>query len=152
MAGTWLHKFDKSIFIMRKLVFPLRPPAFLATALLCILLAGCAAEVVRLPASLKPLESGPGNAPLRVGRDTPVIFDTGYERVIRKDSSWKAVGRIAQGKVYACANDTFSVEGAHVHEAYLVVAGGSLVGFYLPVEKSFSPLQSNHVVNLWEEK
>jgi len=31
------------------------------------------------------------------------------------------------------------VEGAHVHEAYLVVAGDRLVGFYLPVEKAYSP-------------
>lgn len=137
---------------MRKLSDLLCSPSFLAAWLLCILLTGCAAEVVKQPASLKPLATGSGNALQRVGRDTPVIFDTGYERIIRKDSSWKPVGRIAQGKVYACANDTFSVEGAHVHEAYLVVTSGALVGFYLPVEKSFSPLQSNHVVNLWEEK
>lgn len=139
---------------MRKLSDLLCSPSFLAASLLCILLAGCAAEVIKQPASLKPLAmaTGPGNALQRVGRDTPVIFDTGYERIIRKGSSWNPVGRIAQGNVYACANDTFSVEGAHVHEAYLVVTSGALVGFYLPVEKSFSPLQANHVVNLWEEK
>ena len=33
----------------------------------------------------------------------------------------------------------FTVEGAHVHEAYLVIAGEKLVGFYLPVESSFAP-------------
>ncbi|WP_234480884.1 hypothetical protein [Paraburkholderia nemoris] len=34
----------------------------------------------------------------------------------------------------------FTIEGRQVHEAYLVVAKGSLVGFYLPGEAHFSPL------------
>jgi hypothetical protein len=38
-------------------------------------------------------------------------------------------------------NDVFTIEGAHIHEAYLVVdAGDQLVGFYLPAEQAFSPM------------
>jgi hypothetical protein len=34
----------------------------------------------------------------------------------------------------------FTVEGAQVHEAGLVISGAKLVGFYMLVEKAFVPL------------
>ena len=119
-------------------------------ATLCFFLMGCAAEVMRHPATLQSIESL-GADRRQVRQDRLVTFNSGYERVIRKDTTWKLVGSISQGKVYASADGVFSVEGAHVHEAYLVVARGELVGFYLPVERSFAPLNSARVVNLWEE-
>jgi hypothetical protein len=36
-------------------------------------------------------------------------------------------------------NQVFMVEGAHVHEAYLVLDGDQVVGYYLPVERAFAP-------------
>jgi hypothetical protein len=118
---------------------------------LCFFLMGCAAEVIRHPETLQSMEATLGAERRLVKQDTVVTFDSGYERVIRKDTTWRLVGSVSQGKVYASADSVFSVEGAHVHEAYLVVTGGNLVGFYLPVERSFAPLNSARVVNLWEE-
>ena len=118
---------------------------------LCAFLMGCAAEVIRHPATLKSLEAASGAERRLVKQDTPVKFTSGFERVIRKDTMWKLVGSIPQGMVYAPADGVFSVEGAHVHEAYLVVIRGVLVGFYLPVERSFAPLKTVGNVYLWEE-
>jgi hypothetical protein len=47
---------------------------------------------------------------------------------------------VAEGVVYRSRDQTLTVECSNVFEAYLVVAGQRLVGFYLPVEKGFSPL------------
>ena len=52
-----------------------------------------------------------------------------------------SAGAIAQGTVYRAAQGVFTLEGANIHEAYLVLRGQELVGFYLPVEQAFSPLK-----------
>jgi hypothetical protein len=49
------------------------------------------------------------------------------------------VGRTSEGDVYKPVGRVFTVEGAHIHEAYLVLVGNRLVGFYLPVERAFAP-------------
>ncbi|QJE00375.1 hypothetical protein HH212_10360 [Massilia forsythiae] len=36
----------------------------------------------------------------------------------------------------------FTLEGAHIHEAYLVIRDDTLVGFHLPAEAGFSPLRT----------
>lgn len=120
-------------------------------AMVCFLIMGCAAEVTRHTVVFNSLASASDTEQRLVKRNELVTFNSGYERAILKDSSWKLVGSVPQGRVYASSGSAFSVEGAHVHEAYLVVAKGNLVGFYLPVEKSFTPLNSVRVVNLWEE-
>lgn len=120
-------------------------------AMVCIFMSGCAAEVTRHKVAFNSSESRSNVEQRLVKRNEIVTFNSGYERAILKDSPWKLVGSVPQGRVYASAESVFSVEGAHVHEAYLVVTKGNLVGFYLPVEKSFTPLNSIRVVNLWEE-
>jgi len=63
-----------------------------------------------------------------------------YERTLQKDTRWDLIGSIAEGEVYKPKDQVLTVECSHVHEAYLVVSGGNLVGFYLPVEKGFVPI------------
>lgn len=108
----------------------------------CALLWGCASEVYRVPtefhASGKETER-----PITLARNVDVTPSTGYTRTLKAGSTWKYVGRVVQGKVYALENDVFMLEGKHMHEAYCVVAAGpALVGFYLPVERAFAPLPS----------
>jgi hypothetical protein len=38
--------------------------------------------------------------------------------------------------VYATRDRVLTVEASNVHEAYIVVSNGKLVGFFLPVEKT----------------
>jgi hypothetical protein len=65
---------------------------------------------------------------------------TGYSKVIKADSTWQLAGSVPHGEVYRPIGDVFAVEGANVHEAYLVVNQGQVVGFYLPGEGAFAPL------------
>lgn len=69
-----------------------------------------------------------------------VQLDTGYSRALKAGSQWVHIGTVRQGDVYKPYKDVFTLEGAHIHEACLVVAEGQLVGFYLPVERGFSLL------------
>ncbi len=61
----------------------------------------------------------------------------GYSRTLRQRTRWELVGRIAEGEVFRSRDQTLTVECSNVFEAYLVLSGKRLVGFYLPVESGF---------------
>lgn len=104
-------------------------------------LAACAPEVVRRPTHLTPLTEGSGGT-IEILADMPIAVGPGYRRVISKGSVWTQIGRSGEGDVYKPIDRVFTVEGAQVHEAYLVLDGDRVVGFYLPVERAFSPVSS----------
>jgi hypothetical protein len=109
-----------------------------------LLLAGCAPMVSSAPAQLDispPAASSP--AWIVIERDVDFRLSTGYGRTLPASSRWRRVGRLPQGDVYRPIDIAFALEGRQVHEAYLVVAGSSLRGFYLPAESAFSPLVSD---------
>jgi hypothetical protein len=102
-------------------------------------LAGCASEVVRQPVELVQPAQSPPRA-VRLVEPARFILDAGYERRLAAGTSFVEFGRIPQGEVYRPTGTVITVEGAHIHEAYLVLRENRVVGFYLPTEKSFSPL------------
>ena len=113
--------------------------------------AGCASEIARYPAELT--RARPPQDKIFVASQTvPVHPDSGYERSIKLGTEFVDAGGIAQGSILKPTNAVFTVEGAHMHEAYLVVNDGRLVGFYLPVEKSFSPLTESVTMPLEEKE
>ena len=110
-----------------------------AAILLTVLALGaCALEVKRRPALLTAVAPQPTET-IEVLDDVSISVGVGYQRVIPRGSAWTRVGRVAEGDVYKPLDRVFTVEGAHVHEAYLVLADDRVVGFYLPVEQAFSP-------------
>jgi len=113
-----------------------------------IALTGCASEVVRYGAVLKPQTKVVGASVIVIAEDTLIALETGYSRTLPRGSKWAWIGTIPEGDVYKPLEIVFTVEGAHVHEAYIVVNQGTLVGFYLPVEKAFSPLSSKYLLKL----
>ena len=127
-----------------QMIFPRRT---VVISLLVSLLLGCAAEIVRYPASLNRSDVAEVR---QVQQGASLTLSSGYSRHLNQSSKWKKVGGITQGTVYSPVDTTFAIEGAQVHEAYLVVQTGKLVGFYLPVEKSFSPLRSDQIVKIWD--
>jgi hypothetical protein len=103
----------------------------------CIALISCAHEVVRQPAALTPTPVAASISIVEILQDVVVTLDSGYSRQLARGSRWMQVGRLPQGDVYRIVGGAFTVEGANVHEAWLVIAGAELVGFYLPVERAF---------------
>lgn len=116
----------------------------MATALItaAIALGGCAPMVRLAPTSFTPVATTPVQAERRVASTAEVRLNSGYTRQIRADSRWRLAGSLPQGQVYRPVDTVFTIEGRHVHEAYLVVAADQLVGFYLPGEGNYSPLSS----------
>ncbi len=107
-------------------------------AILLFSLLGCASEVVRTPVSFVPTNSQ-AHEKIVLAKDVKVSVSAWYSRVLPNGSIWELKGSLPQGNVYRRVKDIFTVEGAQVHEAYLVIAGEHLVGFYLPVEQAYSP-------------
>jgi hypothetical protein len=109
------------------------------------LAAGCA-SVAQTPVVLQPVPAAP--AVMTLAQPLSLALDTGFHRDIAAGSRWQLAGRIAQGDVYQAVGNVFTVEGAHIHEAYLVVDNQAVVGFYLPAERGFSPLKQHSAISL----
>ncbi len=108
--------------------------------LLALLNIGCAVE--QHPTQFSPLVVVEKSKLARLDNLVNIQLDTGYSRTLKPGSLWKDIGSVTQGEVFKPYHDVFTLEGTNVHEAYLVVANNTLKGFYLPVERTFSPLNS----------
>lgn len=115
---------------MRLLKYPL-------ISLACVL-GGCALPVRQLPLSA-PLRRAAGKE-FVLSRDVRCGVGTGYGRTLRAGTHWDLFGRLDRGDVYRSPDQVLTVEGYDVHQAYLVVNQGVLVGFYLRVERKFTPV------------
>ena len=73
-------------------------------------------------------------------KEEKIDLGTGYSRVIIAGTKWDYVGTTENGDVYNTKDQILTVEASNIHEAYIVISSGKLVGFYLPVERTFSPL------------
>ena len=114
---------------------------FIITLSTCLLLFifACAPEVVKHPSGFLSISEADNQRPIYLTKDVIIDLPTGYQRTLKRESRWDFCGKIAEGNVYKPHDQVFTVEGAHVHEAYLVISNGQLVGFYLPVEKARHP-------------
>jgi hypothetical protein len=105
------------------------------------LLAGCAFDVIRVEQTPVTLVSGIAAKPAFVlEQDVPISVGYAYKRVLRKGTRWTYLGAIAQGDVYKTGDQVLTVEASNIHEAYIVVENRKLVGFYLPVERTYTPV------------
>ena len=122
------------------LCVPHRPRAVAAALLLTSYLAGCAPMVPSAPVRLDISPSADGASQIVLQRAVEFRLSTGYSRTLPASSRWRRVGRLPQGEVYRPVDAVFALEGQQVHEAYLVIVGSTLRGFYLPAESAYSPL------------
>ncbi len=107
----------------------------------------CAFDVVhvkQVPTQLEVSQS-PKNG-FQLEKEANVNLGTGFRRVLRAGTRWDFVGTTSDGDVYRSKDQILTVEASNIHEAYLVISSGKLVGFYLPVEGSFSPLGEPQVL------
>jgi hypothetical protein len=114
--------------------------SFLALLVMNICLFGCAPVIIVQDAKFESLASGKSQKLEAFQQDVSIRLASGYSRNIAAHSRWILVGEIPQGRVFKPVGIVFTIEGRQVHEAYLVVQGDLLVGFYLPGEGHFSPL------------
>ena len=96
------------------------------------------AHVTYTVATFQPTQNSPRTIVLS---DEVPLTDTpcSYSRTLRKTTHWDQVGTIAEGDVLRSKDQVLTLECSNVHEAYLVMSGNKLIGFFLPVEKGFVP-------------
>ena len=111
------------------------------TVLVALATAACAPDVLRRPTQLTPVSDQP--AVIIEVMDTAIVsLERGFRRRIPRGSTWKLIGRSPEGEVFRPVDQVFTVEGEHVHEAFLILDGDRVVGFYLPVERAFAPARN----------
>jgi len=115
--------------------------AWLSVVLMIV--SGCAFDVIKVeqvPASLLSPQTCVDSFTL--AKNIDINLGGGYSRTLRKGTAWNCIGRIKQGNVYKTTDQILTVEASNVYEANIVVTSGKLVGFYLFVEGTFSPLDN----------
>jgi hypothetical protein len=107
-----------------------------------LLIAACAPPVTQLPTQLTP---GTGKS-FRLMREVEADISTGRSTTLRANTRWELVGTVTLGEVYRTRDQVVTVRGDGVHEGYIVVREGALVGFYLPVERAFCPVAKSQAL------
>ena len=120
--------------------------AYVLAACALAISSGCA-SVAHSPVQLQTMTASKSAIVRTFAKQLDIELDTGYGRTIAAGSQWQQVGLIEQGAVYQPHLNVFTLEGAHIHEAYLVVDNDKLVGFYLPAERGFSSLKRQLPIN-----
>lgn len=118
----------------------MRPVYFLHIIAYLVVL-GCASQVEMVSTEIAYHESNNVSGNIVIEEDLNFSLSTGYGRSLKEGSLWKYVGTTPQGDVYKPVKNVFTIEGRNIYEAYIVLFGKELVGFYLPVEASFSLLK-----------
>lgn len=106
---------------------------------LLLSLTGCMVDLVSVrqaPATLTDV-SAPG-APLVLQSDATVFIGTGFSTKLKHGTTWRKVGRLPEGEVFTTRDQIVTVEASNIHEAQPVIKDGQVVGFYLPVERTFT--------------
>ena len=125
--------------VFRRIMFTILTIVLLATA---AALGGCAFDLIHVDQDPARLEAASPNVrPFELTSEATLDIGFGYRRVLKAGTRWRCVGRLPQGDVFTTSDQILTVEASNVHEAYIVVESRNLVGFYLPVEKAFSPLR-----------
>ena len=120
---------------MAKIIFTLN--------ILCIpfLVGGCAFDLVhveQIPTKLNLEKSC--NKSFVLTKNVEIQLGGGYSRTLKKGTRWRCIGMIDQGEIYKTNDQILTIEASNIFEAYIVISSNKLVGFYLPVEDTFSPL------------
>jgi hypothetical protein len=113
-----------------------------------LLLSGCTYQL-----TTKQVDLSTVSAPeVWVLTDTiKVRLDNLYAYTLQKGTRFKYVGDLPEGQVMKQVDRVFTIEGTHVHEAYLVNSQGELAGFYLPGLDAYSPLKKRVSLPLTKE-
>ncbi len=116
---------------------------FLSLVIVATTLLGCAFDLVHIdqvPVQYEN-ESTPQSG-FELTDDVHIDLGTGYSRKLRKGTKWYYVNTITQGDIFRTNDQILTIEGSNIFEAFIVVSNKHLVGFFLPVEETFSPLAS----------
>lgn len=119
---------------------------------LLTLIAGCSATQVALDADLMASEKNHLEV-FELAETLEVHTSNAKTNILRSSSRWELVGSISEGNVYRPKNHVLIVNSFDVHEAYIVVNSGNLIGYYLPIENTFIKTSAVSInLKKWSQK
>ena len=107
-----------------------------------LLLGGCAFDVVHVKQQPATFTNACDSPSFRLTKEVKASLGTGFPTILKANTTWNQVGVTDLGKVFATKDQVVKVEASNIYEANIVVTNHVLVGFYLPVEKTFAPLSN----------
>ncbi len=123
--------------------------SLLLSVFLTITLSSCAFDIVHIdqvPVQYKIVNTKKLDFELK--DDVDIDLGTGYSRKLNKGTKWHYVNTISQGDIFKTNDQILTIEGSNIFEAFIVIAGEQLVGFFLPVEDTYSPLNKPKVLQM----
>jgi len=120
----------------------------LPVILLCASLAACSGVKPDEPVASINMQPEAIGKELIMQANQTVPVSAMYQRTLKQSTRWRYAGSLPQGEIFRPINTVFTVEGMNVQEAYLVVNAGQLVGYYLPVERTYSRLDQTIQLNV----
>lgn len=102
---------------------------------LAFILVACSATQVRLNSPISYIEEAEFEYVLQ--REVTLKARKSTATILKAGTRWTKVGTIEQGTVYRTRDQVVLVNSFNVHEGYIVVSEPTVVGYYLPIEKSF---------------
>ena len=106
-----------------------------------ITIAGCAFDIVHVKQVPVQFENANTIKPgFELKDEVEVNLGTGYSRRLKKGTKWHYVSCIPYGDIFKTNDQILTVEGSNIFEAFIVVSGDNLVGFFLPVQQTYTPL------------
>ncbi|MCP3932817.1 MAG: hypothetical protein GY705_27405 [Bacteroidetes bacterium] len=117
--------------------------SLLLSAFLAFTCFGCAFDIVHI--DQVPVQYEKKNVQrsgFKLQDEVNVSLGTGYSRTLNKGTEWHYVSTISQGDIFKTNDQILTVEGSNIFEAFIVVSDKQLVGFFLPVEETYSPLST----------
>jgi hypothetical protein len=112
----------------------------LVVGIIGLFLSGCPFDLAHVTYATTTYQATQNSTRRIVLSDEVPLTDTPcYSRTLRKTTRWDQVGTISEGDVLRSKDQVLTLECSNIHEAYLVMSGDKLIGFYLPFEKGFVP-------------
>jgi len=113
-----------------------------------LFLNSCAGHVKQVPTQIEP-------API-IKSSFLLVKEVNYflysRSQLKSGTKWDFVNTITQGDVFKSKDQIVTLEATNIFEVYIVISSNKLVGFYLPVEKTFSPLDDSQELEKREMK
>ena len=106
-----------------------------------IYLAGCAFDITSVKQRPVSFVSKTGDAKtFTLDRAVTAHLGTGFTTKLDAGTHWRQIGSTEFGNVFATKDQIVTVEASDIYEADLVVSNQVITGFYLVVEKTFTPV------------
>lgn len=104
-----------------------------------LLTVACGVKQVILPSD--PVSSGESPSIHLLTESAKIKARNARRTTLRKNTRWREIGSIEFGSIYEPLDQIVIVNGFNVSEAKIVVRDDKIVGYFLPVEHAFVPVE-----------